>query len=439
MKQPKTIIPFAAAVVVMLAVGLTLVLREKSDDAQTTTQSPAKPAIPLSRLADAPDWSTLDPWQGSITREDFVSELDAVFTTSGAWQQWFQLDDSGVAIDTGIDAQPYHLAFAAEPDARHDAQRARHWRRADEMEATAPERPLAGVRIAIDPGHIGGQWAKIEARWFQIGDDDPVHEGSMTLLVAKKLKPQLEALGAEVILVRKSNEPVTADRPASFLSLAKKEDPNASQKLAETLFYRTAEIRARAEKVNQSIVPDLVLCLHFNAASWGDPENPRLVANNHLHLITHGAYMDGELAYADHRYHLTKHLVTRIHDTEKTLASSVVQAFLELNELPPYRYEPFSRRAVMIDDNPYLWARNLLANRLYHAPVVFLEPYVMNSHEDYARIQAGDYAGTRFIADKHRPSIFQEYADAVTMGLKQHYLAARPIQPTTQSDPASDS
>ena len=54
-----------------------------------------------------------------------------------------------------------------------------------------------------------------------------------------------------------------------------------------------------------------------------------------------------------------------------------------------------------------------------------MEPYVMNSTTDYARIQAGDYAGLREIAGKMRPSIFREYADAVTTGLAKHYSLAR--------------
>jgi hypothetical protein len=72
-----------------------------------------------------------------------------------------------------------------------------------------------------------------------------------------------------------------------------------------------------------------------------------------------------------------------------------------------------------------MWARNLLANRLYDCPVIFMEPYVMNSRHDYARIQAGDYEGLREIAGKLRPSIFREYAEAAARGVERHYRAQR--------------
>ena len=74
-------------------------------------------------------------------------------------------------------------------------------------------RELAGVKIALDPGHIGGTWAQMEERWFQVGDSKPIQEGDMTLLVAKLLVPKLQKLGAKVSLVRDKTEPVTSKRP----------------------------------------------------------------------------------------------------------------------------------------------------------------------------------------------------------------------------------
>jgi len=57
--------------------------------------------------------------------------------------------------------------------------------------------------------------------------------------------------------------------------------------------------------------------------------------------------------------------------------------------------------------------------------VVYCEPYVMNSKDAFARIQAGDYKGTRSINGVERKSIFREYADAVADGLADYYKASR--------------
>ena len=66
-----------------------------------------------------------------------------------------------------------------------------------------------------------------------------------------------------------------------------------------------------------------------------------------------------------------------------------------------------------------------MATRLYQCPAVYLEPYVMNSHEVFARVQAGDYDGTRKINGNEQPSIFREYADAVVEGLLDYYKARK--------------
>ena len=50
-----------------------------------------------------------------------------------------------------------------------------------------------------------------------------------------------------------------------------------------------------------------------------------------------------------------------------------------------------------------------------------MEPYVMNSTTDYARIQAGDYDGLREIGGQTLPSIFREYAGALAQALAKHY------------------
>ncbi|NJM38664.1 MAG: hypothetical protein HC845_12810 [Akkermansiaceae bacterium] len=287
------------------------------------------------------------------------------------------------------------------------------------------EKPLDGIKIAIDPGHIGGEWAKIEERWFVVGNGTPVIEGEMTLKVAQLLKPKLENLGASVSLVRDQLEPITAKRPESLADLAKSaigqdDSPAAIQRTAERLFYRTAEIQDRANLVNETLKPDIVLCLHFNAEGWGNPNQPKLVDAHHFHLLLNGGYTDEEIALIDQRFEMLQRLLQRIHEEEVLIGSTVADTFGRITGLPPYTYQ-FTNNFRAIDGQPYLWARNLLANRLYQCPVVFMEPYVMNSTIDYHRIQAGDYEGLREVNGKMQPSIFREYANALAEGLMNYY------------------
>src|SRR5262249_61869824 len=60
-------------------------------------------------------------------------------------------------------------------------------RPAKSLSPTKQDKPLSGLKIALDPGHLGGKWAKMEERWFQVGETKPVQEGDLTMLVAHML------------------------------------------------------------------------------------------------------------------------------------------------------------------------------------------------------------------------------------------------------------
>jgi hypothetical protein len=379
----------------------------------------------LSPLAPAPDWSRLDAFQETITRGDFQALLDRVYAPGGAWTETISIGDAGATIRTSDGRSPYFLKFA--PDAASSRRPSTYWRPRAALGAVDPAKPLAGLKVALDPGHIGGSFAKMEERWFQIGNSAPVTEGDMTLRVAKLLVPRLQALGAEVFLTRSKPAPVTPARPqqlrnAAAASLRQKGEavtPAAVAKESERLFYRASEIRRRARIVNEAMHPDVVVCLHFNAEEWGDEKHPRLTSENHLHFLITGAMTRDELSHDDQRLDMLVKLLSRSFSEELPLTEALAETMSRATGLPPYAYSGGS--VVRVGGSPYVWARNLLANRLFSCPVVYAEPYVMNSRNVFARIQAGDYNGLREFGGIPRKSIFREYADAIAAGLAKYY------------------
>ena len=244
----------------------------------------------------------------------------------------------------------------------------------------------------------------------------------MVLLVARLLKSRLEALGAEVSLIRAKAEPVTRLRPGDVEAYTKKmlaasgwttEIPvEVFEAARNRVFAVNAEIRARAALVNHKLKPDLVLALHFNGEPWGSPDSPVFSENNHHHVLVYGNVEPWEWAQDDIRFETMIKLLQRTHEVETGLGTTGALALAKATGLPAFTYKGDNARPA--DDTGYVWARNLLASRLYQCPVVYLEPHVMNHKLTYQRIQAGPYAGKREIDGIERPNIFVEYADATT-------------------------
>lgn len=393
-------------------------------------------------LADPPNWKALASFQNTITRDEFEQALRGVYCTHGISEELIRVDSDVACILTDRDAQTWFtLRFAKEE--RKRASVPRKWRPASALPPAEKDGVLSGVKIALDPGHIGGEWAKIEERWFKSGEAPPVEEGEMTLRVANMLAVKLRALGARVSFVRDKLEPVTPLRPADFRETARgilkaggtenpreefegPHDPLREQTVrwqSEILFYRASEIRQRARLVNSKLRPDVVLCLHFNAEAWGDERNPELIDRNHLHLLVNGSYLPPELEFDDVRFEMLQRLLSRTHEEELKLADVTAAAMAKRTGLPPYQYT--TDVVTRVGTSGYVYARNLVATRLYQCPVIYFEPYVMNSHEVFARIQAGDYEGTRLINGVERPSIYREYVDSVVDGLVEYYQSAR--------------
>lgn len=398
----------------------------------------------LSALGKPPDWQRLEAYDGTITRETFLDDLTQVYSLGEAYKLTFDVQEDHVRIKTGSDSW-MTLRFRQPETPQPPIPRYWRPREAIIQKSKNPREPLAGLRIALDPGHLGGRWARIEERWYTKEEGaQPVTEGDMTLIVAKLLVPRLEALGAEVDLIRSSTTPVTRLRPKHFLEQAEADltqmgilDPNLTYRTktppekrwrtvqwhSEKYFYRLSEIRQRAALVNQRLKPDLVLCLHFNAETWGDPVRPTFVPRNHLHLLINGAYSIPELGRHDERFEMLLRLLQGMHAEELALAEVMATRMARETQLPAYEY--ITNNVKRPSAHPYVYARNLLANRLFQCPVIYLEPYVMNCEEVYARIQAGLYEDKRSVHGHERPSLYHEYAEGVIQGLLNYYAPAQ--------------
>ena len=407
----------------------------------------------LSPLAPKPDWDSLEPYQKTITRDEFTRLINEVYSIDGAFWAYCSINDDRVVIYSDLQkSYPlFTLHFASSEDAT--APLPYHYK--THAASSDPSKPLDGIKIALDPGHIGGDWAKLEARWFQIGDDPPVEEAKLNMITCDILAEKLKTDGATIIWAKHSYDPVTELRPddlhrEAIAALALHTPPNHSgytpsflfgvevphaarhssrSELTESridneaalLFYRVAEIRARGDVVNRQH-PDLTICVHYNADDWGDPNNPTLTEHSRLVIFTNGAYEKSELAFDDYKFDMLRKLLDRTAVQEERGCALVGRSMLNTLGYPPEDY-PGTYFAHHVTDVPSVYARDLLANRIYHGPVIYCEGPYMNARDAYYRIIAGDYLGLRTIQGQSVPSIYRQYADGVERGVLEYFGA----------------
>jgi N-acetylmuramoyl-L-alanine amidase len=418
---------------------------------KTATGSPALPT--------PNPWFPLDFYQGTITRQQFEQKLHTLYDPFSGFTPFLDINDSRVVIYPAPAEKrcPQFVLNFAPPNQPRAPMR---WFRtpAEVRQESHPlDKPLNGLRVAIDPGHIGGPWAQIEERSTRYRGSAPVQEGDLNLITGRLLKQELINMGASVYVVRDSTEPVTPYRPGDFLVEARELLLNHSSKstslramppdkvnllfghrlmdLAEFLFYRCSEITERGNRIRNNFVPDITITLYIDATP-GSGRGHLTSANANIFFV-HGSYTKTELGDPGMQRRCIYKMIEGSSDIEAEVAADIAAVFFQKTGLGPVKYGDSSTTRQVIPNNPFVVARNLAANREYDGPVVCTEPYFMNNQVVYQRLLAGDYEGQRKFNGKNYGSIFREYADCVAQGLVKAYSGSTVIAGAGNIPPTS--
>ena len=155
-------------------------------------------------LGSKPKWSVLEHYQETITRDEFTQLIQNVYCTHGFASDLIEVNTDTARILINRASQNFFtLRFAKSDAVRNPVPRL--WYPPRSLPSAQADKPLSGLRIALDPGHLGGEWARMEERWFRVGDSEPVQEGDLTLRVARLLAKRLRDLGAKVSFVRSTD------------------------------------------------------------------------------------------------------------------------------------------------------------------------------------------------------------------------------------------
>jgi len=420
-----------------------------------------KTATGSPRLPTPNPWFPIDLYQMTITRQQFEQKLHTLYDPFSAFTPYLDINDSRVVIYPSAKERqiPQFVLHFAPPNQPRAPMR---WFRtpAEVRTLSHPlDKPLNGLRVAIDPGHIGGPWAQMEERSTRYHGSAPVQEGDLNLITGRLLKQELTAMGASVYMVRDSTEPVTPYRPNDMIEQAREllvaHSSHATNlhalppdklnllfgqklmELAEFLFYRCSEIVERGNRIRNNFVPDITVTLYIDATPGSG--RGRLTAGNANIFFVGGSYTRSEMQDPEMQRRCIYKMVEGGSDIEAEVAADIASVFTQRTGLGPVKYGDSGTTRAVIPNNTYVVARNLAANREYDGPVVCTEPYFMNNKTVYQRLLAGDYDGQRTFDGKRYASIFREYADCVAQGLVKAYAGSTVIAGATNGSPSAQS
>jgi N-acetylmuramoyl-L-alanine amidase len=279
----------------------------------------------------------------------------------------------------------------------------------------ASSKPLGGLRIAIDPGHIASdmEMAKIESRFVELrmpdGSGLSFCEGDLTLSTALLIKEKLEKDGAVVFLTR-SRGNTGADgltfrewRKWKLPSLLKEKfKGTGSEKTIQYWtkqapegkvyqeFFLKYDLDLRASLINQ-FQPDLTVVIHFNAAPkkpvWDKPVN-----ENFNMVFMPGAFLKNELSAPQFRYDFMRMLILDNLNESARFSGLVLDEFVRKLNVPaiPEKNDIMylNRSSIFVRNGVY--ARNLGLCRLINSPMCYGESLYQDNVKEAVLLSKND-------------------------------------------------
>lgn len=313
--------------------------------------------------------------------------------------------------------------------------------------------PLAGLKVLIDPGHMGGNIWDTRTGKFVKSRGYKVSEGDLNLWTSILLAQELAALGADVRLTRDSQNPVAQESFETFndapfrhdyfyngvddwigqylhlssseIISAVKKDPKYERAYSEkgrTDFFVTgADLLARTQQMDE-FKPDVTIDIHYDAS-----ENYKLQNSyNDVEAYVPGSFRMNEVGSRKNKAFAFEHLLEARRWKESVeLASQVTQSMSRELNLPLLKTPQFLS-GIKVKDGVY--ARNLfITRRALNGLVIYLECLHYDNVHEFARMtkrtKKGHYKGVNFS--------YPARVDEVVQGIKKGLLNYFGAQPTT--------
>jgi N-acetylmuramoyl-L-alanine amidase len=298
-----------------------------------------------------------------------------------------------------------------------------------EAQKNSGDLPLAGLKIALDPGHMGTKyWDRETGKYVKDEHGKWLSEGLLVLQTALLLEEQLKKLGAEVLLTRRELAPVSELpykgfdlRPFQLHTLLEStsqdwfeslvlKNSNDNDVLFEKIsssdkykrifkefmrwhyFILDEDLNARV-KLIKNFSPDITLIIHMDTSDL--PENPtgvntKVVDGTKAYVV--GGFKKDEFASREDRRFFGTNLLDKY-----TWNASVLLSHSILSQIHEQLQIPFDSRtgedAALIE--PGIQARNLyIPRKLNSSAVSYIECLYYNDPKEFSALTEQNHVMT---------------------------------------------
>lgn len=345
-------------------------------------------------------------YQGKISRKEVQEKLKYLIKSREA-HNYFSLREDAFIVYASLEEkqknnEEYRLVFGA-----------------SQSHFQPKKRNLSECKIAIDPGHFGGQYSQLEQRFVRISSVVPpiaFNEGDLTFLTALYLRELLEKEGAEVLLTRtRQGEGTLPQNFFEFLQI----HPSLwlMQKTLTQLFrgvYNSVDLHARADKIN-AFKPDVTVIIHYNAHDSEAEKDTSTTDKNFNMTFIPGSFGRGELKEKKARYELMRLLVTSDFFLSEKFSKEVLRKLDEHLQIPTVVASDGARyletASIKVADGVY--ARNLAMTRLVHGPICYGESLVQNNLQEALRLSQLDTEIQGYPCSSRLKQVAKAYFEAI--------------------------
>jgi N-acetylmuramoyl-L-alanine amidase len=281
------------------------------------------------------------------------------------------------------------------------------------------EKKLEGIRIALDPGHIAGDFetGKVEQKFLEFRANDTtglkeevkITEGILTWQTAMILKDQLEKQGAKVFVTRKEQDftsfgmsyddwlstrkKTVLDSLKTALKITAAEHKKFMRADKEKFFwdfFRDHELANRIRIINE-FNPDITAIIHYNVdeknTDWLKPGT-----KNYSMCFIGGGMTADNFKRTAHKINFLRLLLTDDYPESEKLSGLVVQEFSKQLDIPIAT----KKDATYLDENcnasgtDGVFCRNLALCRAITSPLVYGECLYQDNIEECQRLSKCD-------------------------------------------------